>query len=95
MTLLIDRTHGTLNTVLKFVRDLCTLAILVILLMGSWKNFGTAVRGTRALRISWKWFCFPMLIASAGMILLHLRNMFLTYVKHQDVSGGGGADPCS
>lgn len=86
LNILTEGTHGKLNTFIKILRDIAIAAILVVLISGCYKNFMTSVRVSAVFRLSWKWFCGPMLISCIGMLILHIYQCYMRYVKHVEVN---------
>lgn len=85
LTILTEGTTGVLNTVVKVLRDISITVILVLLMVGCYGNFSTSVRISAVFKLSWKWFCGPMLVSMAGMLVLHFYEVFMRYVKKVEI----------
>ena len=74
------------NTIIKILRDIAIAAILIFLMVGCYDNFSTSTRVSAVFKLSWKWFCGPMLISMAGMLMLHFYHVYMRYVKKVEVN---------
>lgn len=86
LTILTEGTTGVPNTIIKVLRDISITAILVFLMVGCYGNFSTSTRISAVFKLSWKWFCGPMLVSMAGMLALHFYQVFMRYVKNVEVN---------